>query len=281
MSRIRSQWVPVAAACALAMASLAADGATPALVFCAPGYPSNTAEAAPTMEAFAEVVSGGAGRAGGLVAEYHPEEASGLARLQQPDAILAFVTLPFYLKHHEDLGLKPILYGVQDDDALEAWALVAAVGRIRSADDLAGWEIAGTAGYAPGFVRGTALGAWGTVPDDTRITYTSRVLSALRKTARGDDVAVLLDGPQIAGLDRLPFSDALEVVTRSSPVPSSMLCTVGGRIGDADRAAWTSAFSALGSADAGREVLESVRLTGFVPVDPDALAVATRSYDAP
>lgn len=253
----------------------------PTLVFCAPGYPSNTEEAAPTIEAFAGVVADAAGRSGGLSAVYHPEEDAGVERLRQADAALAFVTLPFYLKHKDDLELVPMLHGVQEGNALETWSLVAAAGRIRTAADLAGWDVTGTPGYAPGFVRGTALGAWGDLPADTTISFTPRVLSALRKTTRGEDIAVLLDGPQSAGLDRLPFADSLEVVTRSGPVPSSVLCTVGGRIADGDRAAWSAAFLALADAEAGREALTSVRLERFEPLDDEALAAAAETYAAP
>lgn len=279
MKRIRIAIVVALAAMASVPGVHAAD--RPALVFCAPGYPSNTEEAAPTIAAFADIVADAAGRSGDLAAVYYPEETAGAERLRQPDAALAFVTLPFYLKYREELGLEPILQGVQDGKPLEAWSLVAAAGRVSSPADLAGWEVTGTSGYAPGFVRGTALGSWGDLPADTRVSFTPRVLSALRKTTRGEDVAVLLDGPQAAGIDRLPFADSLEVVARSESVPSSVLCFVDGRVEPGDRAAWAAAFVALDGADAGRQALDSVRLTAFVELDDDALTRAVETYAGP
>lgn len=228
------------------------------VVFCAPGYPGTTEQAAPTMDALASALveaSGGALTA--VDASYHQDEAAGVGAIRD-GADVAVVTLPFWLAHGEDLGLRVVATGVTDGPGREeTWALVAPRGRVRAPSDLAGWELASIAGYAPGFVRGIALGDWGSLPEDVTLTFTSRVLGSLRRAAAGEPVAVLLDGAQDAALDRLPFAGELEIVARSEPVPTSLVCVRGER---PEGPAAVAAFRALDATESGRGALEGIRL---------------------
>src|SRR5512144_2964213 len=93
---------------ALALAGTAALAAAPqghVLVFCSPGSPGTTAEAQPTMDAFAAALSKRSGVAP-VAAVYHEAEDAAVARFRAKDAAAAFVSLPFYLKHEKELGLK-------------------------------------------------------------------------------------------------------------------------------------------------------------------------------
>ena len=194
----------------------AAPPAPTALVAVAPGYPGTTAEAQGAMDTFASALARAAHWPDGSVtAVYYPGEADGLARLTKPDAAVALVPLPFYLAHREDLGFKARLAVQMTSVGLsERWTLVAKKGRVKSPADLASMTVSSIAGYAPNFVRG-ALGAWGRIPDATKIETSTQVLSSLRKAATGPDVAVLLDGSQAASLDSLPFAkDHPEVTSR-------------------------------------------------------------------
>src|SRR5436190_7286891 len=134
------------AACAAAGVLLLATtaGAAPiAIVACAPGYPGTTAEAQPAMNAFAAALATSAGlKREALSAAYFEAEASGVARLRQPDVGLALVPLPFYLLHRQDLDLTPRLQIVTAGGAAtEVWSLVGAKGRLHAPADLAGWQL--------------------------------------------------------------------------------------------------------------------------------------------
>ncbi len=247
------------------------------LVACAPGYPGTTAEAQPRMDALAAAVASGAGLAAdGVAAVYAPGEADGLARLARPDASIALVPLPFLVAHGEATGLVPRMQvQVAGGGATEVWSLVAPKGRVGAPADLAGLTLHSTAGYAPAFVRG-ALAGWGTVPPTTRIVQSAAVLSALRKAAAGEDVAVLLDGAQTAALATLPFAGELEVVARSAPLPTSFVATVEGRLAPARWRALERALAGLGDTPEGKAALEALRISRFVPADPAAIAAARR-----
>lgn len=252
------------------------------LVVCAPGYPGTTAQAQPSMDSFARAAEKAAGwAAGDLGAVYHEDEEAGLARLGDADAALALVPLPFFLKHGEGLSLRPRLQVVQETGAEEVWSLVAARGRVSTPASLEGWEVIGTPAYAPRFVRGPVLGAWGALPASASITFTARPLSALRRAASGETVAVILDRAQTEALPSLPFAADLEIVARSGPLPGVLLCSVGDRISDARAGALVAGLLRLHEAESGAEVLASLRMTRFEEVDLQALARAREAFDRP
>jgi hypothetical protein len=245
------------------------------LVACAPGFPATTAEAQPAMDALAAALGRAGGTPGGRIgAIYLPAEAAGLARLGAPDAGLALVPLPFFLAHQAALALTPRLQvELAPGAGLERWSLVARRGRVARAADLGGFTVLSTAGYAPAFVRG-ATGGWGQFPATVQVAPTTQVLSALRKAAAGADVAVLLDGAQTEALASLPFAGDLEVVARSPPVPTSVMCTVGTRVPLATWAALERALLALHADPAGAAALAGVRMARFAVLDPAGLAAA-------
>ncbi|MCU0303619.1 MAG: hypothetical protein MUC56_06145 [Thermoanaerobaculales bacterium] len=270
---------PACLVACLALAGLA--GADPlTLVVCAPGYPGSTGEAQPAMDglASAAAVAAGWGR-DDFRAVYFETEEGGVARLGEADAGLALVTLPFFLEHREQLGLEPELLAVPvGREPLEPWVLVAAAGKVSRPADLAGWSLVSLAGHSEPFVRGPALAGWGALPDGVAITFSGAVLSSLRRAARGEPVAVLLDGEQAAALPELPFASDLAVVHRSAPLPVSVLCSVDGRGDPTRRTAAVAALAALGGRPDAAGALAGVRIDRFEPVDRAALAAAEAAF---
>jgi hypothetical protein len=242
---------------------LAASLAT--LVFCAPGYPGGAGDAQPLVDQFAKAAAAGAGwPAGSLAAVYDPTEAGGLAKLNGTEAVLAFVPYPFFVEHAAQLHLTPLVQAdVTDVGPQQRWSLVAKTGRVTDAKSMAGYTILSVAGYAPDFVRHSALGGW-VLPPDVKIEATGQVLSALRRVAAGEPVAVLLDQTQAAALPTLPFASDLKVVTQSPELPVAIIAVVGSRLA-ADRArALQTVLLKMGAAGSG-DSLGPLRLHGFVP----------------
>jgi hypothetical protein len=268
-------------AVALGGRGAAAPNGPVTLVVCAPGYPGSTAEAQPAMDALATAAAAAAGwKPGDLRAVYFETEKAGLARLAAPDAAVALVPLPFWLQHHDALKLAAHLQVVeQGGEPAEAWTLVAPAGSVTAASSLAGFELISSSAYAPRFVRGPALGAWGALPPDVRMTFSNAVLTALRRASSGNRVAVLLDRASAAALPTLPFASKLQVVTRSVPLPVSVLSVVGGRLPAARVRSLLDGLTSLGATPAGVEVLAGVRLARFVVADQAALARARDLFD--
>lgn len=266
----------LALASALAAASAQAAPDPPVtFVACAPGYPGTTAEAQPSMDAFAAAVAKGAGwPPGQVVATYLPTEKEGLTRIRQ--AAVSMVPLPFFLEHGKALGLTARLQVEQKGlGPTERWTLVAKKGRLSKPADLAGMTVVSIAGYAPGFVRGVLGPAW-RLPESMPVVESAQVLSALRRVLAGENLAVLLDGAQGDALPTLPFAAELEVVARSEPLPAAVVSTVAGHLTPARWAALEKALLALPGDPGGASALDGIRVVRFVPLDPPALEAARK-----
>jgi hypothetical protein len=247
------------------MATLLATAAV-TLVFCAPGYPGETGDAQPYLDQFAKVVATAAGwPKESLNAVYDPTESGGLARLENPAAGLAFVPYPFFVAHEAQLRHVPLAQAdVTGTGPRQRWKLIAQRGRIQSPAALAGFTLLSTAGYAPDFVTGAALAAW-PLPRDVHIEATGQVLSALRRTAAGEPVVVLLDQSEAAALAGLPFAAQLATLAESPELPVALIAVVGSRVPATRAQSLKAALLNLGHDAANADMLAALRLRGFVP----------------
>ena len=160
----------------------------------------------------------------------------------------------------------------------ERWTLVAKKGRLTGPAALEGFTVVSSAGFAPAFVRGPALAAWGRLPPSVKIKQSAAVLSALRRAAAGEQVAVLLDGAQAAALASLPFAAELDQVTRSPPLPAGVLAAVDARLPAKQWSRLEAALRDLGSDPAGASALDAIQTARFAPLDEAALAAARKAY---
>jgi hypothetical protein len=240
---------------------LAASLAT--LVFCAPGYPGGAGDAQPLVDKFASsAVTASGWPDGSLVAVYDPTEEGGLAKLKRADAVLAFVPYPFFVEHAAELRLTPLVQvDVVDVGAQQRWTLVAKPGRVAGPASMAGYTILSVAGYAPDFIRHSALDSW-PLPPDVKIEATGQILSVLRRAAAGEPVAVLLDQTQAAALPSLPFANELKAVAQSPELPVAIIAVVASRVSPARARDLQAALLKMGQASA--DSLGPLRLRGFV-----------------
>jgi hypothetical protein len=235
------------------------------LVFCAPGYPGGAGDAQPLVDKFASASAASAGwSAGSLAAVYDPTEQGGLAKLADSDAVLAFVPYPFFVQHAAELHLTPL---AQADMAgvgpQERWTLVAKLGGVTGPASIAGYTILSVAGYAPEFVRHSALAGW-TLPPDVKIESTGQILSALRRVAAGEQVVALLDQTQTAALPTLPFAAQLKAILQSPPLPVAIVAVVDSRLPAARARALQAGLLKMGHAAGGADTLGPLHLQGFV-----------------
>ncbi|MEP6884724.1 MAG: hypothetical protein ABJC66_08245 [Gammaproteobacteria bacterium] len=235
------------------------------LVFCAPGYPGAPGDAQPLVDQFAgAAVTASGWPAGSLAAVYDPTEEGGLAKLAQADAVLAFVPYPFYIEHGAKLHLTPLVQAdVTEVGPQQRWTLVAKSGRVTDPKSMAGYTLLSSAGYAPDFVRHTALQAWA-LPADVKIEATGQILSALRRAAAGEPVAVLLDQTQAVALPSLPFAAELKTLIQSAELPVALIVVVDSRVAAVRAKALQTGLLKMSQAPAGSDSLGPLRLHGFV-----------------
>ncbi|HVW68325.1 MAG TPA: PhnD/SsuA/transferrin family substrate-binding protein [Steroidobacteraceae bacterium] len=238
--------------------------ATATLVFCAPGYPGGAGDAQPLVDRFAGAAVKAAGwPAGSLAAIYDPTDDGSMAKLAAADAALAFVPYPFFVQHGQQLHLTPLVQAdVAGTGTQQRWTLVAKPGRVTGPASLAGYTIVSVAGYAPQFVRHTALESWPLAPD-VKIQSTGQILSALRRVANGEQSVALLDQTQAAALPTLPFANNLEAVTQSPPVPVAIIAVVESRVPAARAKALQAGLLRMSHGE-GAETLAALQLKGFI-----------------
>jgi hypothetical protein len=234
------------------------------LVFCAPGYPGGSGDAQPFVDQFAKTAAASAGwKSDTLGAIYDPSEQGGLVKLGDKDSILAFVPYAFYVQHAAALHLAPLAQAdVVGVGTQERWTLVGkAGGAVTGAASMTGYTILSVAGYAPEFVKHSALAAWA-LPTDVKVESTGQILSALRRVASGEPVVALLDQTQTAALSTLPFASQIKMLTQSAPLPVALIAVVDARLPEPRAKAFQTALIKMNSANA--ETLASLRLKGFV-----------------
>ncbi len=242
---------------------LAASLAT--LVFCAPGYPGGAGDAQPLLDKFVVAAAAQSGwPAGSLSAVYDPTEEGGLAKLARSDAVLAFVPYPFYVEHAAQLHLTALVQAdASDTGAQQRWTLVAKSGRLTGPASMTGYTVLSSAGYAPNFIRRSALQGW-VLPADVKIEFTGQVLSALRRTAAGEPVAVLLDQTQASALASLPFAAELKAVAQSAELPVALIAVVDSRVSASRAKALQEGLLKMGRSAGGADSLAPLLLRGFV-----------------
>src|SRR5271155_4364382 len=235
------------------------------LVFCAPGYPGAPGDAQPLLDQFASAAVTAAGwPAGSFAAISDPAEEGGLTNPKPADAVLAFVPYPFFVEHAAQLHLTPLVQAdVADTGVQQRWTLVAKAGRITAPASMAGFTILSTVGYAPDFVRHSALEAWA-LPADVKIEPTGQILSALRRVAAGEPIAVLLDQTQAAALPSLPFATELSAVAQSAELPVAIIVMVDSRLAAGRARALRMGLLRMGQAAGSADTLQPLRLRGFV-----------------
>jgi len=240
------------------------------MIACSPGSPGTTAEAQPRMDAVATAVGTRAHVT--LHASYAADERDGVAALEH--IAIGLVSLPFFLAHERELDLHPQLIAVAAGrPALDRWAMVSQRGA-----DLAGVTVFASVAYAPAFVRGCVLGQLGVLPHDFQLVQSTSVLSALRRAAAGEPVAVVVDGTEEGAVPSLPFASRLEVSARSPSLPAAVVVTVRDRVPAETWSSVAAAMRGLSADQEGTSALAGVQLARFVELDRDALAIARASY---
>ncbi len=196
-----------------------------------------------------------------------------MAKLQQADSVLAFVPYPFFVEHGAQLHLAPLVQAdVTDVGLRQRWTLVAKSGGVTDPKSMTGYTVLSAAGYAPEFVRHSALQGWA-LPADVKIEASGQILSALRRAAAGERVAVLLDQTQATALPSLPFAVQLKTLTQSPELPVALIVVVDSRVPAARAKALQTGLLKMSQGPGGVDSLGALRLRGFVlPKLPSASA---------
>ena len=190
---------------------------------------------------------------------------SDLARLAAPEAALAFVPYPFFVQHGAQLHLVPLAQAdVPPAGVQQRWTLVLPKGHAAAARGTGRPDAHQHGGLRTGFCPRGPAQPRARCPPTTTITATGQVLSALRRAANGDPVAVLLDQEQAGATGQFAVRGEPAAVGTSAPVPVALIVVVAGRMPQARAQALQQALLHLSGTPQGAATLSRLRLNGFV-----------------
>jgi hypothetical protein len=259
--------------------SLPGDDPGPiSLVICHPGGPGTTEQAEPIMDAFSRSIEevGGLPK-GTLRCVYHPEAKPGLEYIRSEHPSLGIVSLPFYLKHREDLDLRLLLQVVRRDRATQTFHVLAKKGRFADLEALRGKRLLSKHLYDPDFVRRVVLG--GREKEFLHLVETSRLVKETRKVARGEEDAVLVDAEAWETLKKMKgLGDQLEEIFHSRDLPTEPVVTIGPPSSDPRVPKIEAALKKLAETPRGREILAELMMKRFREPDRKAFGEVERLY---
>ena len=231
------------------------------------------------MDAFAAALAARAGLpADALGATYAASEDAGIARLRAPDASIALVSLPFFLKHEKALALRPRRRPWSRAARRRSAGAWSPQGRVATAAALEGFTILSAAGFSPAFVRGPRWAAGGSCPRASRSRSRSGGpvgAAASRRRRAGRGAARRRPGGRAPPL---PLAAELEVVARLAGAPPGVVAVVDRRVPAVRWAKLSAALRELPAIRPGPRALAGIRLARFVPLDAKALSAARAAH---
>ncbi len=250
------------------------------LVIVQPGYPGSTEEAREFVAGLVKFVGehGGPSIAAG---EYHNTEKGALEAIRRDRPTLGIVSLAFYLEHADALGLEPVLSSRPD----EPFHIAVKSGRYTDLADLAGKTVTGTPLVEDRLVRRLLMaGADGKPVTPTFATWKLEPVKyfskGIRDVTRDRKDAVILSHREYRGMKRLRSARELSVIHTTPAFPTAVVVTIGKPARREKLAAdLARALAALEKTEKGREILETMGISGFAPLDTARLESLEARYE--
>ncbi len=231
---------------------------------------------------FARILARGAGLEPESVrGRYFSELEPALAYLQDsPDSFIVS-SLGFYLAQRSRLPLAPLAAVEQASGPNDRYYLAAKKGRFPAASALRGETVSGNTLYEDRDFLLRVVFAGLPAASGFEFVPTSRPLTALRRAARGEIGAALLDRAQYRALEGLPFAGDLEVLYVSAPIPELGLMMVETETTRKLQERFLAGILALSGEEEGRKALEAFGVSGFRAVSPGDFSAVAAAYAAP
>jgi ABC-type phosphate/phosphonate transport system substrate-binding protein len=264
----------------LASSAYAAAKASPiALAIVNPGGPSAGAEGDKLAAELAAHLAASAGIAH-VEAAYFNQLPAAAAYLQKHKDAFVLGGLGVFLAQRKAAKLVPLARLVGKHGSDEEFKVVVRKGRYATLADLRGKTLHGSvladdARFVDRFIFGGKLKA----SEYFQCTPSERPLSALRKLAKDEVDAVLLNRMQFAALKDMPLFEKLQVVHDSGPVPTVGLMMAATPRTRALRDRIVQAVTKLCGTEKGAPVCRTYGITGFEPMREDTLGAAIKQYD--
>ena len=248
------------------------------LLLCLTGFPGTTEQAGPTVRGFLDKLGDKLGwGAAAIQGDYYPDTEVGLQQIRDRAPGFAGVSLDLYLAHGSEFGAQVIARAVMHGrDKTRYHIVVARQGGPASVDALSGKVLVPFRESAR-FLGNLVLDGKRTLAESLDLQYESNAMSALRKVARGQAVAAVVEEEIIERFDEVPVKDQLTVLAAGPWLPGPPVVALEGSAA-ADRTAMATALVGLCAGD-GAEACRSIRVDSFKAATNDDYAEVRRLWD--
>lgn len=197
-----------------------------ALLICNVGGPGTAAQAQPVVEQFVLQIEKTAGwEKGSLTGVYQSRRPQCESYMAQSKPTIAALDLTTYLRFQKSWKLVPIAHmGAADS---KRYYLLVREGSYKNLAELKGKTLISPFTTAPVFLEKLVLGGKVKVKDHFQLQQTYRPLKGLRKVARGQADATIVDEEAYKHLKELKLPVKLVALAQSQPLPGLTLAVVG------------------------------------------------------
>jgi ABC-type phosphate/phosphonate transport system substrate-binding protein len=272
MSAVRLDAARWLVAALLSAPAIAEAEAPLRLLICQPGGPDLAVEQQSVIDKMYRYIERKTGLEKGRISGlYTNDRKVCLAELEKGVAIV-IPSLPLYLEHQDQYGMVPVaqleLNGKVED---HFYLLVANDSPLKTTADLAGKTIVGTHSGCARFVLEIVL--MGKV-SKTNVTLVEERLGmrSVRKVAKGEAHAVLLDGAQYRRLAGTQFEKKLRVLHTSDPLPTPPVVVVEKNVPSGFGPKLGRVLVGMTSDPEGQEVVRLFGVEGFELPGPNTWA---------
>jgi hypothetical protein len=247
-------------------------------MLCLTGFPGTTEQAGPTVRGFLDKLGVKLGWGTGTIqGDYYPDTEIGLQKIKERNPGFAGMSLDLYLAHGSELGAEVIARAVMHGrDKQRYHIVVAKQGGAATVDALSGKVLVPFRESAR-FLGNLVLDGKRTLAESLDLQYESNAMSALRKVARGQAAAAVVDEEIIERFSEVPVKDQLTVLVAGPWLPSPPIVGLTGSTA-ADRTAMRDALVGLCAGD-GAETCRSIRVDSFSAATNDDYAEVKRLFD--
>lgn len=265
-------------ALAMPMIAVALAAAGPReLLLCVTGFPGSTEQARPTVEGFLGALADKLGWGEGSISgDYYPDPADGLEQIRARRPGYAAMSLDLYLAHGDSLEAEVLARAILHGREKQRYhVVVAREGGPAGVESLEGIV------YVPfresvRFLGNLVLDGNRSLAESLDLRYDTNALAALRKVARGQAAAAIVEEEIVERFDEIREKDKLRVLTTGPWLPGPPVVALPGSP-PADRAAMREALGGLCSGG-GAETCRSIRVDRFAAASSSDYAEAKRLF---
>ncbi|GAB4290150.1 MAG: hypothetical protein Kow0090_03170 [Myxococcota bacterium] len=215
-----------------------------------------------------------------LRGEYFNETSKAVKFIEKNRDAYIMGSLAFFLSQRRNLSITPLATVKLTDSPDEQYYIIVQKGKYTSLEQLKGKTLSGNALYEDHrFINALIFDGKLDVNAYFSLKPTLRPLSAIRKVAKDELDAVLLDQVQYHSLQRLPLSEKVSVIYKSPPLPPLGFMMIETSKTKKYKDKISSAIVKMCDSEKGKAACRNFGLNGFEPLKTGALDDVVKKYE--